>query len=80
MSDLRLRAACIHGHYDKHTYIDEDAGLITHCPGGREVTIDYEAMWKESQESSYGNLRRPFSDKRRIEMEALFAAAIGDTE
>ena len=39
MSDLKLRDACIHGHWDEHTYIDEEAGLICHCPGGRDITI-----------------------------------------
>ena len=40
--------------------------------------IDYEAMWREYQESSFGNLGRPFTEKRRTEMEALAAAALGE--
>ncbi len=39
MSDLR--AACIHGRYERHLW-DIATGSQT-CPGGRDITIDYEA-------------------------------------
>ena len=44
MSDLR--AACIHGRYELHRH--HLLKLLPEvCPGGREVTIDYEAAAKE---------------------------------
>lgn len=40
-----LRAACIHGRYDQlHSISDGTVGGGTEpCPGGLEITIDYEA-------------------------------------
>ena len=35
-----LRAACIHGRYDQHD-IDDNWKWVE-CPGGRDITIDYE--------------------------------------
>ena len=41
MSDLNLRAACIHGRYEPHTLArDYNHNATEECPGGREVTDD----------------------------------------
>ena len=42
MSDQPLRTACIHGRYESHgPYTTDHIG--GGCPGGRDITIDYEA-------------------------------------
>ena len=38
MSDLPLRAACIHGRYEAHSFDHEP--LRTHCLGGRDIIKD----------------------------------------
>ena len=52
MSDLR--AACIHGRYEPHRaphpnpgWSHPDIDTSVPCPGGREVTIDYEAAYQQ---------------------------------
>lgn len=39
---MNLRAACIHGRYERHTDL-YGFKVNQPCPGGREVTIDLEA-------------------------------------
>ncbi len=38
MSDLKLRAACIHGCYEEHIGDREREEGLVPCPGGRKVT------------------------------------------
>ena len=52
MSDLNLRAACIHGRYEPHTLArDYNHNATEECPGGREVIIDYEAAYQWASEN-----------------------------
>lgn len=45
MKGLPPRAACIHGHYEKHDHVTEKQGWVP-CPGGRDITIpDGEMTW-----------------------------------
>ena len=39
-----LRTPCIHGRYEAHQFAATYAEEPEPCPGGREVTIDYEAL------------------------------------
>ena len=53
MAERVLRDRCDHGRYDRHS-TDEHRSVM--CPGGREVTIDYEAaagaleVWAEADQ------------------------------
>ena len=78
MSDLR--AACEHGRYEKHAVklpgsSDCIGTTIVRCPGGREVTIDYEAARRKARDILLNDaslLADPYP--------AIVDAAIGDTE
>ena len=54
MADRVLRDQCEHGRYDDHS--TRIAYKWERCPGGREVTIDYEAaaneLWKSFKEQA----------------------------
>ena len=74
-----LRAACIHGRYDSHDDANDDGSGWIGCPGGREVTIDYEAAEAELLQTVFmldkGDARANPVDTSR----AIVNAAIGDT-
>ncbi len=38
MSDLPLRAACIHGRYERHNTDERHIDSFLPCPGGRDIT------------------------------------------
>ena len=53
--DLPLRAACIHGRYERHE-VEPNVGVFyddrsAPCPGGREVTINREAAARQLAEA-----------------------------
>lgn len=70
---MNLRAACIHRRYEAHP-LGSGRDLLTAqhwCPGGREITIDYEAAIATINLSSHGFV----GDKYIV---AAIDAAIGD--
>ena len=81
MADHVLREECEHGLYDAHwEWIpDPDGGYKESCPGGQEVTIDYEAAkellrkFPANEESSYG---QPLG--WGVTVEELVDAALGE--
>lgn len=87
-----LRAACVHGQYDVHnTRVIDGYGASVPgqpCPGGREVTIDYEAAadqlglvdWVALQNKHPSSVEMPPYEWLLSEATAIVAAAIGDTK
>ena len=91
MSDLPLRAACIHGRYDDHwwpvifplqvvyTYTEG----VELCPGGRDIPIDYEAAVEFANaiglcaDDEVENEPEPFADQVRWVIEV---AITGETK
>ena len=59
MADRVLRDQCVHGRCDEHWWPDIFPVQVGHtytggaelCPGGREVTIDYEAATRQLAEA-----------------------------
>ncbi len=85
MTDLNLRAACIHGRYEPHggKWIDESVGDA--CSGGREVTDDMEKMWVCLFDGPNDLCEQGKMTSKHQELCGEFwllplAAAIGDTE
>ena len=70
MSDNPLRAACIHGRYERHK-----GTMIPWCPGGRDITIDYDASYKKAE--TLGLQPWPFD---LDDIELIVDTAIGDTD
>ena len=83
-----LRASCIHGRYDEHweweTTPGEDGGHKEPCPGGRDITIDYEPVARKMYERSTVGFPPNWdeADQTFWFYEAALAvdAAIGDTD
>ena len=75
MSDLPLRAACIHGRYDFHYYWSESERAAAACPGSREVT--YEAAAEAIRAVAGWD---QWNQKPILFAQAALAAAIGDTD
>ncbi len=75
-----LRAVCVHGHYDEHEWAGPRARH--HCPGGRDVTIDWEALIGEAAAKTvrFHDLHEAVAFLIASETIALVAAAIGDDE
>ena len=46
MSDRQLAELCVHGRYEAH-HVVAMGKQPQPCPGGRDITIDYEAAAKE---------------------------------
>ncbi len=66
MADRVLRDQCEHGRYDAHRW-----QFNPPCPGGREVTIDYEAA---------ETCLRDRTDDTFLTVREIIDAAIGDSD
>ena len=81
-----MRAACEHGRYESHPnvkYENQDGFMrpvnddyTKRCPGGREVTIDYEAAGKEIGAIVYGASR--FRTKVTTKLQGHWAGRVVD--
>ncbi len=89
-----LRAACIHGRYEKHS-LEEVQGRIKHsleevqgrimamgysCPGGRDITIDWQAAAIAVGELWKYNINKSPKQADEEWARLIVVAAIGDTE
>lgn len=80
MSDLRDHSQpCEHGQTETHQYGDRLISGNT-CPGGRQVTIDYEALIGEAAAKTvrFHDLHEAVAFLIASETIGLVAAAIGD--
>jgi len=75
MTDLRV--ACIHGRYESHQLHAPGWPEPESCPGGRQVTIDYEAA--EQALRAWMKDKASTDYKRQDAARLIVAAAIGDT-